>query len=464
MLINIVRRAAFLAVCLIASGCSSSIEDSTVGNQVTSPTPAHAPTIKISQATAKYVGLETAIAEKRQIKVTQSLPAQVEPDIGKEVDISSRVPGRADQILVSPGQYVKQGQVLAVITSREVSDLEAQAVAVLAKLETMKAQEAREKQVYNEQVESPKALFDARRAAKEAAVKVNLDASQLRRQKLLIKERIGPEKDLVAAQAAFDQAEANLEHARANLKREEALYKNRAVLRGPYQMAQAERIRAEKELQALKSQLTFLGVDNETLKANLERGVLTGVLKIAAPADGEVSFFGAAPGEMVSADKPIFRVTDMSTMLVSADVPESEIPIAKLGKKIDVSIPGIERRFSASINYVANSVAPSTRTFSVRARLDNGDHMFKPGMFVDVTLDRANVTALAVPKSAIHSEQGSNVVFVQAANGFEKRTIEKGIEGDDYVEITSGLQPGEVVAAQGSLMLENESSNRTGTK
>ncbi len=464
------------AACLMTAGCAMHTSDGakaedgaaapTAPTSTTAPTAPTAPTpgqvsvniasIKVPSKAASFVGLTTAVAQKREIEIARTLPGQVEPDVGKEVDVSCRVPGRLDQIFVRPGQMVEKGQLLAMMTSREVSDLEAQAVAGLAKLETVKAQEAREREIYNEQIQSPKALIDATTAVTEASVRVNLDASQFNRQKLLFSQKIGAEKDLLAAQAAYAQAEVNLEHAKANLKREERLYKNRSVLRGPYQLAQAERIRAEKELQALKSQLKFLGVDTNTLSTYLKDGTLTGVLKLTAPARGVISLFDVDPGELVVADKPMFRIIDMSTVLISADVPESEIKIGQIGNKMKVQVAGEDKPYAAAIDYVSSSVDHQTRTFAVRARLKNPTNRLKPGMFANVTLEKNHTSAIAVPKSSIQTVDGRTLVFIKSGEAFVPRDVIKGVEGEEFVEITKGLNVGDVVAAQGSLMLKTQ--------
>lgn len=413
-------------------------------------------TVKVTEQTARAVDIKNALIGRRRLNLSKTLPGKIEPDVGKEVDISSRVAGRVDSVLVSPSDFVKRGQLLAVLTSREVSDLEAQAIGLSAKLETARAQAEREKVVYDEQVHIPKALLDAKAASREAFTAMRLAKSKLNRQKILYKEKIGAEKDLIAAQAVYEQSESDLQQAQSNAKREEAFFKNKALLKAPLMKAEAELKQTEKELQALTSQLRFLGVDNNELKSDLKDGSLTGRIKLTAPISGQLSFFDISPGELIPVDKSIFRITDLSTVLVSADVPESDIPLARKGMTIHVAVPGIRKPVAATISILANHVDPATRTLPVRARVENSRQEFRPGMFADVTLVEENKLVLAVPKSAVQEVNGHKVVFVKTAQGFSERNVDLDTEGDDYIEVTSGLKEGDRVATQGSLMLKTQ--------
>jgi cobalt-zinc-cadmium efflux system membrane fusion protein len=416
--------------------------------------------VLINDRTTRAVGIQTDSVQKRDLKSNRILPGKIEPDISKEVDVSSRVSGRIDKLFVIPGQSVVRGQNLVSITSKEVNDLESEVLIAQAKVETAKAQESRQQQVYLEQVNLPKALMEAESYLKHATAQKNLTESQWKRTRTLYEEKIAPQKDLVTAKAALEHAETEFEQAKANLKREQVLYKNKAVLRGPYQLAQAERIRADKELQALKSQLQFLGIDSKTLAVNLKNGNNLGVLMIVAPIKGIVSFFEVAPGELIVLDKPIFRLLDLSTVLISADVPESEISTVGTGKDIRIKVPGNSSSFKTIINMVSSHVDLATRTLKIRARLENPKGLLKPGMFVEVKLEDSSNVVLSVPKSAVQTVKDRKVVFVHTDEGFEEKTIQTGIENTDFVEILSGVAEGSEVATQGSLMLKAELSSK----
>ncbi len=450
---------AFLCATLVA-GCSSSVEKS----DDLSSNAAVNTAVKVPEKTARALDIQTEEVARHELKVARPLAGKVEPDVGKEVDISSRVSGRVDQLLVSPGENVEQGQALAYLTSREVSDLEAQAIEISARLDTAKAQANRERVVYQSQVRIPKGLIDARAADKEAQTALHLAKSKLERQRILVNEKIGAEKDLIAAQAAYEQALSDAEQAKANSRREQEFFTNKALLKAPLMKAEAELKQAEKQLQALESQLKFLGVDTSTLQANMKNGSFSGRIRLTAPIAGQLSFFDIAAGELIAADKPLFRVTDLSTVLISADVPESDVMYARPGMSLHISVPGIPKHQVAPISIVASHLDQATRTLPVRARIANKSHLFKPGMFASVHIVEENREALAIPKTAVQEVHGHKVVFVKDGSGYEERQISLASEDDNYVEVKSGLSAGERVVTQGSLMLKTQLSYASGAK
>jgi len=62
-----------------------------------------------------------------------------------------------------------------------------------------------------------------------------------------------------------------------------------------------------------------------------------------------------------------------------------------------------------------------------------------------------------VPKNAIQEDVNRNkMVFVKKSAGFEPSVVRTGLEGDDFVEIISGVEEGDVVATEGSLLLKTQ--------
>ncbi|HEY9681474.1 MAG TPA: efflux RND transporter periplasmic adaptor subunit [Oculatellaceae cyanobacterium] len=413
--------------------------------------------VAVPETVARSLDLQTAVAEQRSLVIQKVLTARIEPDIGKEIDVSSRVNGRVDELFVEPGACVHKGQVVAVLTSKDVSALEAKLMEARAKLMTARAYEERERQAYKEQVHTPKTLLDANSAVRTAESRLHLMQSQYNRQKALVEEGIGARKELLTAKAALDEAQIALELARTTLKREEALYENKSILKAPYQAAQSEAIRAEQEVEALMVQLRFLGVDSNS---NNDKGELTGQVRITAPGDGQVTLFDIGPGEMVAAEKPLFRITDLSTALIEADVPEAIVHTVKLRDQLTVKVPGLKEPIAASVNFIGDHVDPQTRTVKVRARFRNSMGSIKIGMFAEVILAADHIFVLAVPRAAIQEIDGLKCVFVHDSLGFHKRTVQVGTETEDYAEIKLGLKPQEEVCTQGSLMLKAELTYR----
>lgn len=413
--------------------------------------------LKLSPEALDKIDLKTEVVEQRPVAVPLHLTGRIEPDVHKDVNISTRIAGRITEINVTPGQYVHKGQVMAELDSSEVSDLESDLLESRSKLKIAALQEERERQIYEELLRRPTTLIRARALFNEAKVNKELYETEFQRVKDLHAEKIVAAKDYMVAQAKLAQANTQFEEAQSNLKREEHLYKNRAMLKRDYQLAQAEADRIRNHITTLTQRLTFLGVDKETMLEVENQGKISGTINLTAPIGGIVSFREVAVGQVVQPSTILFTVSDMSTVLIQADLPEIDLPKVKLGDQVKVRVPSYpDELFEGRIDYMGVGVHAETRTISTRARLANPQGKLKKFMFAEIFLEGRPNNVLACPKDAIQQHGEQKIVFVRTDDGFVERQIKTGIEGDKYTEIVSGLKPGEVVATQGSLMLKNE--------
>lgn len=104
------------------------------------------------------------------------------------------------------------------------------------------------------------------------------------------------------------------------------------------------------------------------------------------------------------------------------------------------------------IDFVDNRVDPSTGTVQARARFDNSNRVFKPGLFARVRVPESDAyTALLVSQLAFGTEQGRKYVFVvNDQHVVEKRFVNQGPPQDDGLQVvTEGLNPGEWIVVNG---------------
>jgi Cu(I)/Ag(I) efflux system membrane fusion protein len=96
-----------------------------------------------------------------------------------------------------------------------------------------------------------------------------------------------------------------------------------------------------------------------------------------------------------------------------------------------------------------------------RFEFDNPDLALKPGMYVNVALDRETEETVIVPDSAVIDSGPRRVVFVEeSAGSFVPREVKTGVRGDGQVQILSGLNAGERVVVQGNFLIDSESRLR----
>ncbi|MBC7999340.1 MAG: efflux RND transporter periplasmic adaptor subunit [Leptolyngbya sp.] len=471
-LINTPQRAAMQVLCkrtfffwvavgvvspiFLLSGCGSK------GEQADASLPMHvqpgAPKlIKVSEKVAKQIDLRHEAIKKIPLTVPLHVTGKIEPDLGKEVDVSSRINGRVKSVNVAPGQQVVKGQVMAMLDSQEISDLQAELIEAQSKLNIARAHEDRERQVYDELLVRPKALVEARTRFNSATVHKELAESEYKRQEGLYKEKISAQKDFLTAKAGYATAVANYEQAKVDQEREKNFFKNKSMMRKDLQLAEAETAREKQHLRTLVQRLEFLGADKKMLGEVLAHGQISGIVRISSPDAGVVSHHDVAVGEVVHPDKSLFKVTDLATVVVKADLPEIDVSRVHLGGKVRVKLSSYPNEvFLATVSYISEHVNPETRTVAIRARLSNQKKIFKLQMFAEIDLEGASRDLLAVPKSAVQEMDGKPVVFVAKEGGYDPRHVKLGVDSDKYFEVVSGLEAGEEVVTQGSLMLRTE--------
>lgn len=413
--------------------------------------------IAVTAEVSKRIDLKTEMVTVRDVVVPLHLTGRIEPDYGREVDVSARISGRVSNILVRPGEMVKQGQILALIDSPQISDLQGEAVEAKSKLAIAEAHAERERQIYEEQLQRPKALLEAQATLQNSQVHAELSEQELKRQEDLYREKIAATKDYLTAKANYAKAKVAFDQAKTALAREEQLYKNRGLMKRDYQLTLAEVARDKQHLATICKRLDFLGADKKMTQKVLSTGNINGLVQITAPITAALSRYDCAVGEVVQPEKSMFKLTDLKFVQVSADLPEVDLPRVKLGDKVVIKIASYpDSSFTGVISYISVNVHEDTRTVPIRARLANADGKLKTNMYAEIDLEGASRKFLACPKSAIQEHDGSKIVFVQRADGFEERPVKLGKEGELYCEVLSGLSDGETVATQGSLMLKTE--------
>ena len=112
----------------------------------------------------------------------------------------------------------------------------------------------------------------------------------------------------------------------------------------------------------------------------------------------------------------------------------------------------------ARISYFAPIVSEETRTAIARAVINNPRGILRPGLFVTGKFAvKEQAVPIAVPSEAVQKKDGEIIVFIQKQdNEFIARKVEIGLQNNELVEITSGIQEGEKVVVKGNFFLLSE--------
>lgn len=162
-------------------------------------------------------------------------------------------------------------------------------------------------------------------------------------------------------------------------------------------------------------------------------------------------------GEAVSREHAVFVVADLGSVWADITVYQRDLPHVAAGQSVAISGGHGLPQASGRISYVSPVVDETTRAALARVVLPNRDGVWRPGMFVTarIAIDQFEAP-VAVPRTALQTHEGRDVVFVQTEAGFVPRPVAVGRSDEERLEIVAGLAVGERYVSQGGFTLKAE--------
>lgn len=229
----------------------------------------------------------------------------------------------------------------------------------------------------------------------------------------------------------------------------------------------ALRTRGDKDdplVRAALARLELFDVPVDLIEELKKSGEVRRTLVYRAPVGGVVVEKMAVEGQMMKAGERIYRLADLSTVWVNAQIYEKDVPFVREGQLVSVrSSYGQSDVMEGKIGLLLPQVDERTRTAAARVVLPNPAGALRPGMFVDVNLtSQIADSAVLVPDIAVLRSGERNTVFVALEGGFfEPREVKIGARSQGgFYEVLSGVDAGERVVTSGQFMLDSESQLR----
>jgi len=272
--------------------------------------------------------------------------------------------------------------------------------------------------------------------------------------------------ELGRALSDYERSRALAALAEKNVDREKSLFKRRISSEQEMIDAQMTYEQHKAERDAARQVLHVLGLTDEVMTSidRGEPGVRAGTLPVRAPLEGTIIEKHTVVGELVEPGCDVMLLADLTTVWVWADIYEQDLPgliqARDLGP-IPVNVlvrafPG--QPFEGKIDYVGATMEERTRTVKVRATVLNTDGLLRPGMFCEIRMGvGTREEALAIPARALQSDGGSDFVFRHwKEDYYVRRSVKRGREFPDRVEIIEGLEPGDRIVAEGAFLLKSD--------
>jgi RND family efflux transporter MFP subunit len=343
---------------------------------------------RLSSAASELPTVAVVKATRAELSNDLLLTAEFEPF--QEVDVMAKVSGYIKIIKVDIGDRVREGQVLATLEIPEMQD----------------------------------DLTRAAAAIEEANAELTTARDELQR-----------------AQSSRDMAHLSYSRVLDVSKKEPGLVPQQDV-----DEAHSRDLVAEAQVSAAKSRIAEC--EQRIRVAEAERGRVKTLYQYAvipAPFTGVITKRYANSGSLIQAGTssqamPVVRISENGLLRLALPVPESAVPLVRLGGMVNVRVSALNRNFPGRIARFADKVDEATRTMKTEVDVPNPSLVLVPGMYAEVRLtteDRKNV--LSVPIEAVDGSGNSARVFTVVPGGqIQIVPVGLGVETARQIEIRSG--------------------------
>jgi membrane fusion protein, heavy metal efflux system len=257
--------------------------------------------------------------------------------------------------------------------------------------------------------------------------------------------------DLGQAYDDYDKAADSFQLTQKNLSRQEEQLKLGTASTRDLDQARSDNAQAAAEHARTQARLKTLGVP-------AERQQHSTLLSVLAPVSGSVTTLAIARGNMINdPTQPIMTVADLSTVWVTALVPEKDVAEVKKDQDADVALSAYPGKvLHGKVLFVSDIIEPDSRRDKLRIAFANADVSLKPNMFATVTLMGAKESRVIVPTSALLMNNDRTTVFVATEPWtFERRTVDAQLAEGPTVALGSGVKDGEQVVVKGGILLND---------
>ncbi|MBY0085548.1 efflux RND transporter periplasmic adaptor subunit [Brevibacillus sp. M2.1A] len=376
--------AVMAAVSLIASGCSETSSASQTSENV--------PVVK----TWKVTSASTGVIASGKVAASE------------EIQVVSKVSGKAASVNVKEGAVVKQGDVLVTLEAadyqQQINQAQAAIAGAQAKLRDTKAG------ARNEQLTQLGSIV----TQAEASLKVV--ESNYNRMKALFDAG-------ALSQAELEKSSLELEKARTGLEQAQAQYD--LAKAGP----------TADTVAGLQAEVSRLGSSLELAKSNYDNTI------IRAPITGIVAKRSVDPGEMAAAGTPLMVLVNMADVKVEASVPENQINQVKVGSTVDVKVGSLGGKvLKGTVEFVSPISDTNSSSFPVKVKVNNQDGLLRAGMVAEVMLQGQATPGTKLPTSAVLEKDSKHYVYTVDNNVVHQVEVAVENASGDWTTVTNGVK------------------------
>lgn len=376
--------AVLMAISLITAGCSDTSSASSGGESI--------PVVK----TWKVTPSQTGVIANGKIAASD------------EIQVVSKVSGKAASVNVKEGSVVKQGDVLVTLEAadyqQQINQAQAAIAGASAKLRDTKAG------ARNEQLTQLSSIVTQAQAGLKVA------ESNYNRMKALFDAG-------ALSQAELERVSLDLEKARTGLEQAQAQYD--LAKAGP----------TADTVAALQAEVSRLNSSLELAKSSYDNTI------IRAPISGIVAKRSIDPGEMAGAGTPLLVLVNMADVKVEASVPQDQINNVKVGSEVDVKVGSLGGKvLKGTVEFVSPVSDPNSSSFPIKVKVSNQEGLLRAGMVAEVALQGQAAQGMKIPTTAVLAKENKHYIYTVDNDVVHQVEVSVDNASGDWTTVTQGVK------------------------
>ncbi len=388
------------------------------------------------------VAITVNTQEITPLTIEQSTSVSSKITAENEVSVYPSSGGTVKEVYVSLGDTVKAGDVLFEIDSTDAQLQLQQAQASLSSAQAgLESAQANYESTVGGTLENQ--LQQLQSTVDSYEIQYNDALTSLEQTKELYELGGASKQEVDDLQSTVDQLKLQLESAQKQLELNENQILEETKKSSEANVKQSEASVAQSQVSVESAQKTL----NDT--------------KVRAEIDGVISSINITKGSTASAQSAAMTISSLDKVKVSFNVSEDVINRISAGSKAYVTVSAVsDTPYETTLSGVSPSADSQTKLYAVEAYIDNSDYQLKPGMFatIKLVLDTKENT-VSVTLNTVIEKNGEKYVFVVDENNIAHKTIvETGLKNDESIEITSGVNMGDLVVVSGQDFLSDGST------
>jgi membrane fusion protein, copper/silver efflux system len=218
-------------------------------------------------------------------------------------------------------------------------------------------------------------------------------------------------------------------------------------------------------INAARQKLLLMGITENQIDELENNGKVKMTITYYSPSSGTIIEKKVQEGMYVNEGTVIYDIADLSELWSITEIFSDDLGVIKEGSSVKLqlqSYPGQE--FTGKVDLIYPVVNPETRSVKIRSVFSNRNNNLKPNMYGETIFNVSLGKGLVIPVEAVIFTGRRNIVWVQTEPGkFRMQEIKTGHKLDGQYQVVSGLSEGDIIASEGSYLIDSESQLRSGT-